>query len=123
MKIISPKLIDAYGDNRGIIYVIDDIKKTIPFEVKRFYFISNTSLFSKRAGHGHKELKQFFVLVNGYVEILLSKPGSKINSNVIFNTPGQYFYLEPGFYRDIIFKDNSVLLVFASDTYNEQDYF
>jgi len=123
MKIISPKFIDAYGDNRGIVFVIDDIKKSIPFEVIRFYFICNGSLLSKRAGHGHKQLKQFFVLVSGYVEIIFSKLGSSRKSKIIFSTPGQYFYLEEGHYRDITFNNDSVLLVFASDVYDEQDYF
>jgi len=123
MKIISPKFIDAYGDNRGIIYVIDDIKKFIPFDIKRFYFISCESLHSKRAGHGHKNLKQFFVLISGFVELTISKIDSPKKTKIIFNTPGQYFYLEEGYYRDLILKNGSILLVFASEIYNEEDYF
>ena len=123
MKTILPKFIDSYGDSRGGLYAIENIKQFIPFEINRFYFITGSNTSSKRGGHGHKNLKQFFVLANGYVELLINQPNSTKKTKIIFDTPGQFFYLEQGFFRELLLNDDSILLVFASDNYDEGDYF
>lgn len=123
MKTILPKFIDAYGDSRGLIYVIENIKEFIPFDVMRFYFITDITKSSVRGGHGHKNLKQFFLLIKGNVELIIKEINSTNKTKIIFDTPGQYFYLKEGFFRDIHFTEGSIFVVFASDIYKEEDYF
>jgi len=120
MKKILPKLIDSFADRRGVLYVIDNLSQLIPFTPKRLYFIK-APISSKRGQHSHKTLEQFFILIEGKAEMKISKHGEE-DSVIEFSIPGHFFYLASGYYREIIFSHNTILLVLASLEYDELDY-
>ena len=58
---------ETYSDTRGCLTVIE---KTIPFEIKRIFYIYNVDN-SKRGFHKHKLTKQLAVCINGSCDIIV----------------------------------------------------
>ena len=111
----------SFIDERGMLISFDKLKDNLPFDVKRIYFIY-ADLNSSRGFHKHIKLKQFFILLNGEVEICVNKNNSK--QIITLREPGNNFLLEGGYYRKIYFKkNNSILAVLASENYDPDDYY
>jgi len=66
------KLIDfpPLGDDRGSLVALE-ANKTVPFDIKRVYYIFGTKPGVARGFHAHKALKQVAVCVTGSCRMLL----------------------------------------------------
>ncbi len=94
----------------------------IPFEIKRVYYLHHLVKERKRGEHAHKKLEQFFVCVSGSMKVLLDDGVSK--KEYLLSNPNEGLYVSPmiwGSLRD--FSSNAVLLVLASELYDESDYY
>ena len=115
-KIIS----DIKGDERGSLVALEALKN-IPFEIKRVYYISDTKKGVTRGFHAHKKLKQILICVNGSCKIGLDN--GKEKEEVLLDKPNVGLYLESGMWRTMYdFSEGAVLLVLASELYDESDY-
>ena len=115
------KLIDlpSLGDQRGGLVAIES-NQSIPFEIKRLYYIFNTTNQS-RGFHAHIDLKQVAVCVKGSCRFILDN--GHVREEVILNSPTQGLYIEALTWREMHdFSDDCVLLVLASKHYDESDY-
>ena len=95
--------------------------REVPFNIKRIYYIYNVPKKIKRGSHAHKTLEQVIICMSGSVKIKVDD-GSEKN---IFKLSNQSkgLYIGSGVWREMYdFKNNSVLLVLASDYYDESDY-
>ena len=119
IEIISiPKIID--GEGRGKLSVIE--KSTIPFEIKRVYYLYDVPSDSFRGGHAHKNLIQFMIALSGSFEVKIDD-GSN-NKKVMLNKPNQGLLIPSGIWREMDnFSAGSVCLVLASEFFDESDYF
>lgn len=110
------KISDRYGYLTPVEGNID-----IPFEIKRIYYIYGVDKNVVRGHHSHKMLHQVLICVNGSVKIRIKSPeGEEI---VELNDPSVGLYLGPLVWREMFdFSEGSVLLVLASNYYNEDDY-
>jgi len=119
IEIISiPKIIDNEG--RGKLSVIE--KSTIPFEIKRVYYLYDVPSDSFRGGHAHKNLIQFMIALSGSFEVKIDD-GSN-NKRVMLNKPNQGLLIPSGIWREMDnFSAGSVCLVLASEFFEESDYF
>ena len=63
--------IDKHHHEKGNLSVIEN-GKTIPFSVKRVYYLYDVPGGESRGGHAHKELKQFIVAVSGSFDVKLT---------------------------------------------------
>lgn len=94
----------------------------IPFDVKRVYYIYD--LFNPhaiRGKHAHKQLHQALFCLSGSCDIGLDD-GSHQQS-VHLNHPHAGVYLGTKLWHTMYnFSNNCILLVLASDVYNENDY-
>lgn len=118
---MTSEIVKKIIDDRGELLILDDIQTNIPFQVKRVYILK-ADKNSRRGHHVHKKLKQFFVLLSGSVDLYVKK--NTIEKIVNFDDPGKYFFLDSGFYRELLFKsDNTVLVVFASEKFDPEDYY
>lgn len=119
IEIISiPKIIDDEG--RGKLSVIE--KSTIPFEIKRVYYLYDVPSDSFRGGHAHKNLIQFMIALSGSFEVKIDD-GSN-NKKVMLNKPNQGLLIPSGIWREMDnFSAGSVCLVLASEFFEESDYF
>lgn len=93
----------------------------IPFDVKRVYYIYGVDKGITRGFHSHRKLHQVLIAVNGRVKIRLKTPNEE--EIVELNDPSVGLYIGPMVWREMFdFEDGAVLLVLASDVYDEADY-
>jgi UDP-2-acetamido-3-amino-2,3-dideoxy-glucuronate N-acetyltransferase len=95
-------------------------KKQIPFEVKRIYYIYDSDHIS-RGFHAHKNLSQVLIPISGSVEVTLDDGQKK--EKVLLDNPGQGLLITDAIWREMHhIKDNTIILVLASEYYDENDY-
>lgn len=97
--------------------------KHIPFVMKRVYFIYNLINHEDaiRGKHAHKELEQALFCISGSVDILVDDGEKKETINL--NQPHTGLYLGPKVWHEMKnFQNNCILLVVASELFNEADY-
>lgn len=115
------KLIDlpSLGDQRGGLVAIES-NQSIPFEIKRLYYIFNTTNQS-RGFHAHIDLKQIAVCAKGSCRFILDNGHTR--EEVTLNSPTQGLYIDALTWREMHdFSEDCVLLVLASEHYDESDY-
>ena len=105
-------------DVRGNLSVIEG--NTIPFEIKRVYYLYDIPTASVRGGHAHKNLHQLLVALSGSFDVVL-KDG--ISQKVItLNKPNFGLLIPTGIWRELQnFSSGSVCLVLASAVFDEAD--
>lgn len=109
-----------HGDDRGQLVAIEAMKD-LPFEVKRVYYIYDTLPGVRRGFHAHKCLQQVLLCVNGCCKIHLDD-GSE-TAEVILDKPNEGLYISNNMWREMYdFTPGTVLLVLASEYYDEADY-
>lgn len=100
---------------------IDPTNISVPFLVKRIYFLHNLKSLSERGFHAHKNLHQVIICTQGSFQIKIDD--GKINKTFKLDNIKFGLYLRPGLWRELFdFKPNTVCLVLASDIYSEIDY-
>ena len=123
MTINRCKLIDLpkIYDIRGSLIPIES-SSTIPFKIKRIYYIYDVPVGSGRGGHAHKELEQLFIAISGSFDVILDD--GKATKKFNLNRPDVGLYVSPMMWRTLEnFSPNSVCLVIASLVFDENDYF
>ena len=114
-----PKLIylPTFSDTRGQLTVIE---KTLPFDIKRVYYIYQT-VGKKRGYHSHKKTSQALVAVSGSCNIHIKKQAN--NLCFILDNPKKCLLLEPNdFHWMNNFSKDCILLVLASHEFDPNDY-
>ena len=108
------------GDNRGGLVALEN-NNNIPFEVKRVYYIFDTKKNVSRGFHAHKALKQLAVCVSGSCKILLDN--GKAKDTILLHSPTKGILIDHMIWHEMHdFSDDCVLLVLASELYDESDY-
>ena len=111
---------DVHGDSRGQLIALEE-NKEIPFKVKRVYYIYGTQKGVRRGFHAHKMLQQVLICVHGSCKIHLDN-GSE-TAEVTLDKPYEGLYISSNTWREMYdFSPDAVLLVLASELYNESDY-
>lgn len=106
----------TFGDARGNLTVVE---KLIPFDIKRFYYIYDVT--DKRGGHRHHKSIQALICLGGSCEIYLNN-GQK-EEIVLLDSPSKCLIVEPEDWHTMDkFTEGSILLVFASEYYDVNDY-
>jgi hypothetical protein len=104
----------------GNITVLEN-NSSIPFDVKRIYYLYDVPMGAERGGHAHYELQQYVIAASGSFNFILDDGVSK--RTVFLNDPSKALHIRPGIWREINgFSSGSVCLVLASNTYTEADY-
>jgi dTDP-4-dehydrorhamnose 3,5-epimerase-like enzyme len=93
----------------------------VPFEVKRIYYIYHVANGVRRGFHSHNDLHQALICVKGHVKILVKTPFEE--QIVDLHNPAEGLYIGPMIWREMYdFSEDAVLLVLASEHYDESDY-
>jgi|KBSSwiStaDraftv2_1062776.scaffolds.fasta_scaffold14127_2 dTDP-3-amino-3,4,6-trideoxy-alpha-D-glucose transaminase len=99
---------------------VAEVSKHIGFAVHRMYFIKDVPPRQGRGGHGHKALRQCFVCLRGSVDLVVTKDGVTERLHL---TDTQAAVVDAGCWRDLNdFTNDAVVIVLASDEYDEADY-
>lgn len=105
---------------KGNITVVEN-QETIPFDVKRTYYLYDIPGGESRGGHSHKELQQLIVAASGSFTVTLND--GKVKRTFQLNRPYQGLLIVPGIWRELDdFSSGAVCLVLASMKYDEVDY-
>ena len=106
-------------DTRGNLSVIEGT--TIPFEIKRVYYLYDVPSGSERGGHSHIEQQAFLVALSGSFDVVMDDGNAK--KVVTLNKPNFGLLIPTGIWRELQnFSSGSVCLVVASDVFLEADY-
>lgn len=106
-------------DPRGNLSVIEN--QTIPFEIKRVYYLYDVPSDAFRGGHAHKEQYEVLIAVSGSFEVVLDNGQKK--DVVMLNKPNIGLLVPTMVWRELQnFSSGAVCLVLASDVFDEADY-
>lgn len=108
------------GDERGSLVALE-AEKTVPFEIKRVYYIFGTQQGVARGFHAHHNLKQVAVCVTGKCRMILDN--GKKREEAWLDSPTKGLLIGDLVWREMHdFSEDCVLLVLASEHYDESDY-
>lgn len=107
-------------DSRGSLVSLES-SKSVPFQIKRVYYIFGTQTDASRGHHAHKKLKQLMVCVSGRCRVYLHDGVSE--SVVLLDRPNKGLFIDGMVWREMRdFSEDSVLMVLADEHYDEADY-
>jgi WxcM-like, C-terminal len=111
-----PKIHNRAGDITAL-----ENNISVPFDVKRVYYLYDVPGGKDRGGHAHKELEQFIITASGAFDVLID---DGINKKVVhLDLPYIGLRIVPGIWRELLnFPSGSVCLVVVSHKYDEKDY-
>ena len=119
---IKDIVIPDHGDDRGNLIALEELSEQVPFEVKRVYYAFDTQPGSIRGNHAHRVLKQLVVCVSGAFTFVCEMPDGTRTEHRL-DWPNKGLLIEGMVWREIKdFSKDSVMLVLASEHYNETDY-
>lgn len=131
LKLLKPSKYNVYdctmveldrhhSDRKGNLTVVEN-GQTLPFDVKRVYYLYDVPGGENRGAHAHKELSQLIIAVSGSFTVTLDD--GKCKRSFFLNRPYQGLYVKPGMWRDLEdFSSGAVCMVLASDVYLKEDY-
>jgi len=113
-------MFQPHGDERGQLVALEE-HNDIPFEIKRVYYMYDTTDGTVRGKHAHKALQQILICIHGSCKILLDN--GKEKKVVPLEKPYEGLYVSNVMWREMFdFSKDAVLLVLASELYDEDDY-
>lgn len=114
-------MFQPHGDDRGQLVALEEFKD-IPFKIKRVYYMYDIRRNGVRRGYpAHKNLEQILICIHGTCKILLDN--GKEKKVVPLEKPYEGLYVANNMWREMFdFSPDAVLLVLASELYDESDY-
>lgn len=113
-------LFQIHGDSRGQLVALEEMRN-IPFHIKRVYYMYDTTAGVTRGYHAHKSLEQVLICVHGSCKVMLDDGQKK--TVVLLNKPNEGLYVSNTLWREMYdFSPDAVLMVLASELYDEADY-
>ncbi len=107
----------SFTDNRGNLTVIE---KTIPFDIKRIFYIYGVDN-SSRGGHRHKKTIQAAICIQG--SCYINNDNGFIVEKFLLNKPDQCLIIEPKDWHTMdAFSPNAILMILASEYFDNNDY-
>ena len=106
-------------DYRGNIAVIEN--NTIPFLIKRVYYLFDVPSSARRGGHAHKEQFELLIPLSGSFDVVVND--GKNQKVISLNKPDKGLLIKSNIWRELEnFSSGAVCLVLSSGEYDEEDY-
>ena len=107
----------THSDKRGHLTVLEE---EIPFDIKRVFYIYGVD-DSVRGGHRHKKTIQAAVCLHG--SCVVSNDNGRKKVDFVLDSPTKLLILEPRDWHTMhSFTPDSILLVLASEFFDQDDY-
>lgn len=127
---IEPELIKVTGvtlhefplinDLRGNL-TVGEFSKDIPFIPKRYFSVFDVPSKEVRGEHAHKECHQFLICIKGSCHVVADDGNQR--QEFVLDKPNKGIYLPPMVWGvQYKYSKDAVLLVFASEHYDANDY-
>jgi len=108
------------GDDRGSLVALEG-NRSVPFDIKRVYYIFGTKEGVSRGFHAHRNLKQVAVCVTGSCRFVLDS--GKKKEDVILENALKGLLVDNFIWHEMYdFSPDCVVMVLASEYYDESDY-
>ena len=112
--------LSKHHHEKGNITVVEN-NFTVPFDVRRTYYLYDIPGGESRGAHAHKSCHQFIIAASGSFEVFLDDGENK--RTVLLNRPYYGLHVPPGIWAaQQSFSSGSICLVLASENYDEADY-
>ena len=109
-----------HSDRKGNLTVVQN-GVTVPFDIKRVYYLYDVPGGESRGSHAHRALSQLIVAASGSFRVVLDDGHAK--RAFVLNRPYQGLLVKPGIWRDLDdFSSGAVCMVLASEVYQPEDY-
>lgn len=106
-------------DTRGNLSVIEE--DTVPFAIKRIYYLYDIPSGGRRGGHSHIECQELLMALSGSFDVILNDGNEQ--KTITLNKPNVGLLIPSGIWRELEnFSSGAVCLVLASDVFKEEDY-
>lgn len=116
----EPFDLKVIGDVRGSLISVESLK-SVPFEIRRVYYIYGTQIDVSRGYHAHRDLLQLAVCVSGSCRIRVNDGKSWMD--YLLDSPEKGVLIKNLVWREMHdFSNDCVLMVLASGHYDESDY-
>ena len=110
----------SLGDGRGSLVALEG-NRNVPFDIRRVYYITGMSPDQPRGFHAHRQLQQVAVCVAGRCRMVLDD--GKTRNETWLDSPDEGVLIGNMVWREMHdFSSDCVLLVLASELYDEADY-
>ena len=120
MSLIKTVSLPPLGDDRGSLVALE-ANKTVPFDIKRVYYIFGTQAGVSRGFHAHRALQQVAICVTGKCRMVLDD--GQRSEDVWLDSPTKGLLIGDLVWREMHdFSPDCVLLVLANEHYDEGDY-
>ena len=107
-------------DPRGDLSVGEFVNE-VPFIPNRYFVVFNVPSQHTRGEHAHYECHQFLICITGTCAVIVDD--GDLRREVELSSPDMGIYIPPLIWGvQYKYSSEAVLLVFASDTYDESDY-
>lgn len=109
------------SDGRGSLSFVQP-GPSLPFEIRRVYYLYDVPEGQLRGAHGHRKLQQLMVAVAGAVDVEVDDGRQRRTFRL--DSPDVGLYVSPMIWRNLTgFLPGTVCMVIASEPYDEADYF
>lgn len=91
--------LDKHHSNRkGNLTVVEN-EDTLPFNVKRVYYLYDVPGGEERGSHAHRDLSQLIIAASGSFRVTIDD--GKCKRSFFLNRPYQGLYVRPGLWRNL----------------------
>jgi acetyltransferase-like isoleucine patch superfamily enzyme/dTDP-4-dehydrorhamnose 3,5-epimerase-like enzyme len=98
-----------------------EFERQIPFVPKRYFLVFDVPSEQTRGQHAHWKCHQFLICVKGRCSVVADDGNNR--QEFLLDSPGKGLYLPPMTWgTQYKYSSDAVLLVFASDYYDAEDY-
>ena len=98
-----------------------EFPRQIPFVPKRYFIVFDVPGQDVRGEHAHRHCHQFMVCARGSVTVVVDD--GKTSEEIPLNSPNLGLYVPPKIWAvQYKYSPDALLLVFASDPYDPDDY-
>lgn len=112
--------LERHEDPAGTIAVAQN-DGSIPFDVKRLFYISDIPSDTSRGGHSHHRCQQMIIAVSGSFDVTVTD--GKKSRTYTLNRPYRGLYVPAGIWVSLNeFTGGCVCLTLCSELYEEADY-
>lgn len=95
--------------------------RSVPFDIRRVFFIYDVPGGESRGGHSHRKIREFIIAASGSFSVTLDDGTTR--RTVMLNRPYMGLLVQPGIWLTLNdFSSGAIALVFTSDLYDPDDH-
>lgn len=107
-------------DLRGTL-TVGEFERHVPFPVRRFFTVFDVPGKEVRGEHAHKKCHQFLIAARGSISVVVDD--GDMREEIRLDSPQRGLYVPPMVWAaQYRYSPDAILLVFASDLYDADDY-